>query len=244
MFLSTLLPWTLVAVLAATVLFLRSRSNHRFQAPEGSPFPLPWTQTSRNNETLRAAFWLACIAIIVLASIVAVLVQTRQEKEFVFVEFPKEGNHVVKIAAAGKDIQANEVLTAASLRTYVYERELIDGQTEGERYTRVRAKSAPSVWSDFEKVQRPLVTQHKGLKRQIVIHSDRKIANHVYDLKYTAIDTIEGKYDPVTGKPWESRTTFEVTITYSFKSQETSYEHRYDNPVGIYIEKWTRSKDE
>lgn len=243
MFLSTFLPWTLVALLAATVLYLRSRANHRF-APSDDPFPLPWVQTSRNNETLRMAFWLSCLVIIVLAAVIAVLIQTRQEKEYVFVEFPQPGNHLVRIAAAGRDISSNEVLTSATIRTYVYERELIDRQTEGERYTRVRAKSSPAVWNSFEKTQRPLLEKFPGLTRQVIIHSDRRISDNAFDVAYSVIDRIDGKVDPTTGKPWERRTNFEATITYNFAAQETTYEQRYDNPTGLLIEKWTRSKEE
>jgi len=240
MFLSTILPWGLVAVLSATVLYFRVAKNHKFEGA-GKPFPMPWTQTSRNNETLRTVHWMSTVVIIVLAVAIAVLVSTRQDKELVFVEFPKSGNHLVRVLAAGKDITANKALVAATLQTYVYERELIDGQTEFIRYPRVLAKSTQAIWNDFDRTIKPLLKK-KGLKQSVEILSERKLADGIHEIEYEVTATIDGKIDPQTQEPWERVQKFEATMTYDFRPQEVEEKDKYNNPTGIFITNWTRSK--
>ena len=241
MFLNVL-PWALVAILCATILFFVSFQKHSVQKAD-SPFPLAWIQASQNNQTLRAVVWLLMVVIVCQAAAIATIFPLKST-EFVFAEFPQEGNHFVKITRANESISANQNLIGATLRHYVYIRESIDKQTEKIRYPHVAAMSSKKVLAVFKEIQKPLY-KVDGLTRQVVIESDTPIAKGIHQIEYVVIDRIDGKMDPLDPSlPWERRTEFEATITYHFEPQTVSRSDRYNNPIGLIIDKWTRSKRE
>lgn len=236
------LPWALAAILAVGLLYLRFFANHRpIDSNGNSPFPLPWTMASLNNQTLRAIVWLEAVVIVVLAATIASVFPLK-EKELVHVTFSDEKNHFVKVESAGKDITANQNLVGKTLRHYVTERETIDKQTEALRFPRIRSMSSKAVWKTFEEGQKPLY-RTEGLTRQVVIQSDSEIAPGIHQVEYAVIDRIEGKRDPHDPKKeWERRTEFEATMTYIFAPQKVAYKDRYNNPIGLFVVKWTRAK--
>lgn len=191
-------------------------------------------QAVRNNVLLSRVVTAQAVAVVVLLIGIAFMLPLKTTEWLVY-EFSSSGNTFVRVAKAGQQLQANEVLLSMQLREYVMEREEINHVDEKERYPSVMAKSASKVAAAFESTyggeNSPLNID--GFKRAVVINRDSKIGTGkgLHQVEFTTTDTING------GK--EEKRIWVASIAYTYKAQKVRADEITFNPTGIVITEYS-----
>jgi len=205
---------------------------------------LPWMQCLKNNRTLSILLIVALITVLIQAIAIASLFPLK-EKVLQIVEFKSGSNNFVTIAKAGKDITANELITAMFLRRYIVDREKIDKLTEQDRYARVMSMSSDAVGRNFQKVyggQKSLYYK-KGFKRDIEIALDSRLANGIHQIEFRTYDTYDHeKKSVILDNNRKPTGEWIATLSYTMESHKVKTTDIYMNPQGIDINEYSLSK--
>lgn len=216
--------------------FGRRRHKDSARPVEPDAGRISWLQCQRNNRIL------AAVAVALTGGLIWSVVWHSTHpitKEVVrYVEFQTGGNNFVNVPAAGGTVKNNDLLLSVDVRRYVMSRELITKTDEATRYAVVKQMSSSQVFQRFRDVygRKDSVLYRDGLKRNVIIKQDSRIADGVHQVEFITEDTIEGQVAPPV------RTAWIATMAYDYAPVSTSRDDALLNPRGMNITEYSIRK--
>ncbi|HQS84736.1 MAG: hypothetical protein B7Y25_07390 [Alphaproteobacteria bacterium 16-39-46] len=151
-----------------------------------------------------------------------------------------KSDQVVRIEPFDAETNGFDVMTESLARDYVKMRELIDFQTETERWERVYWLSTPSVFETFKNIMQTSGNQSSGQG----VYEKRKLDNVTRSLSITSVSTLS-KDPRILQVEWQSvdaeggleikRTRWISTLTIQYVASTVKFEDRYMNPLGFVV---------
>jgi type IV secretory pathway component VirB8 len=191
-----------------------------------------YLQALKNNHLLvRVVLGLSVVVVALVIAVISLF--PLKTKEFVLYEFVNGSNNMVRVIRANQEIKSKPLLIGYFLRHYVQTREPINQVDERNRYAKVRAMSADSVFNVFRNTygskESPLF--RNGFQRSVEITRDAAIEDGIHQVEFRTRDKIEGQQG-------ETVMEWVANIAYEFSDRDASYDERYFNPLGMVITKY------
>ncbi|MCP3965976.1 MAG: hypothetical protein GY718_06415 [Lentisphaerae bacterium] len=191
-------------------------------------------------------FVVVILAIVVFGQGIAIsLLFPLKTIEPIYVEFQHSTNSFVTVQRPGEKIKANQALISMFLRSYVWNREVVDKVTEEVRYNHVMAFSSDDVGKafqiDYGDPGKSLYYK-KGRKRKIHIINDISLGENSHQIIIEVTDINEN-----VERNRETKTEWTAVIRYEFYDQHVVLDPRKQgshliNPMGMQIEEYSLSK--